>query len=99
MLENILNKFNPTFDMPKESDLIMLIPPTYYDDDEILVGNRDYLSYNKICVPFILYENKYYEADMSESIPHGASDLVANCRKYVLVENETEIDKKYVYEY
>lgn len=99
VVDKAIEIFVSSYDMPIKGELLVLVSPNYFDDVALLVGNKNYIQ--KTCVPFILFENKYYEADTIEIVPNDVSVYVSNARKYVLVEEKdlNKIKKELVYEF
>ena len=99
VVDKAIESFVPSYDMPPKGELMVLVSPNYFYDGALLIGNKNYIQ--KTCVPFILFENKYYEADTIEVVPNPVSMYIANCRKYVEMEEEdlNKIKKELVYEF
>jgi len=100
-LRNIISNFVPSYDMPEQGKLVRCFSPNYYDDSEILIGNLDFLSYNKTSVPYIEHSGDIYRADTLEAMPNGASGRLASCRKYVFVPKlkKGDVGEKLVYSF
>ena len=99
-LKNIISNFVPSWDMPEQGDLVRCFTPNYFENDEILIGNRDFLSYVKTTVPYVEVEGKIYYADTIEAVPRYSSEIFASCRKYKLVspwETKGNVGEKLVY--
>jgi hypothetical protein len=101
-LQNIISNFVPSWDMPKQGDLVRCFSPYYFEDNEILIGNRNFLSYNKTSVPYVEVDGKIYYADSTEAIPNGGTGELSSCRKYILVspwETKGNVGEKLVYSF
>lgn len=99
VVDKAIEKFIPDYDTPKKGDLIVLISPMFFSDDEILIGDKNYIQ--KTCIPFIMYDEKYYKADTLEVVPNEVSMYVSSARKYVLVDGSdlSKIEDKFVYKF
>lgn len=100
-LKNMISNFTPSWDMPKTGDLMICYSPSHYNDSEILIGNRDFLAYNKTSVPYVEYAGDIYYADTLEAIPNGGSGRISSCRKYVFVPKlkKGDVGEKLVYSF
>ena len=87
--ENYWTTFS-RFDRPSQGDLVLLKEPSHYSKEELLVANRNFLSYNQASIPFIKYNGAYYKADLLEAVPNDLAGKVSSCRKYVLIKKLPE---------
>ena len=100
-LKNTISNFSPSYDMPKKGELMVYLTHMNSDENNIVIGNMDFLGYSKTAVPYIEFNNKIYYADTLESISNDDVSMLASCRKYVLAEGETKgsVGEKLVYSF